>query len=161
MNDKDFDLLTVSSCFSINKPDRLSELSNINSNTTSNNNNNTDEQDNFTIKNILTSRHHPFTQNTKSSYLSYFYTNTNTILNKFVMSYEEQLQRAICKGNLELCKLILLKKCDINKEFNRKYPLSLACENNYYEIAELLINVSFVSFFSSFLYFFCTVITKF
>ena len=48
------------------------------------------ENNNFSCKNILHSPHY--------SFLSYFYSNTTTILNKFVMSYEEQLHRAISKG---------------------------------------------------------------
>ena len=97
---------------------------------------------NFTLKNILNSTHHPFTLNTKSAYTSYFYTNTNTILNKFVMSYEEQLHKAIVKGNIELCNELILRRCDVNEQFNKKFPLCLACEHNFYEIAELLIKVS-------------------
>ncbi len=97
---------------------------------------------NFTLKNILNSTHHPFTLNAKSAYTSYFYTNTNTVLNKFVMSYEEQLHKAIVKGNFELCNELILRRCDVNEQFNKKFPLCLACEHNFYEIAELLIKVS-------------------
>jgi hypothetical protein len=51
---------------------------------------NVKESNNFSYKNVLHLPHY--------SYLSYFYSNTTTILNKFVMSYEEQLHRAISKG---------------------------------------------------------------
>ena len=138
-------LVAVSSC--LTNPDTL--LASSRNNTTNTSTSSAlfqEKEQNFTLNNILTSRHHPFTKNNKSSYLSYFYTNTNTILNRFVMSYEEQLHRAICKGNFELCSLLLLKNCDINKECNRKYPLCFACENNYYEIAELFINVDLLTF---------------
>ena len=96
---------------------------------------------NFAFNNVLNSTHHPFTINSKSAYTSYFYTNTNTILNKFVMSYEEQLHKAIVKGNFELCNELILKNCDVNVQFNKKFPLCLACEHNFFEIAELLIKV--------------------
>jgi hypothetical protein len=84
-------------------------------------------------------------------YNSFIYTNTNTILPKFVMPFEEQLQRAILKNNLELCKEIL-KNCTIadmnsaenysNKSNKWRYHLCLACENNLIEIAQLLIKVN-------------------
>lgn len=99
-------------------------------------------EENFTSNNkLLTSTHHPYTINTVSSFHSFYYTNTNTILNKFIMSYEEQLHKAIVKGNYELVNELILRKCNINKQHNRKFPLCLACEHNYYEIAELLIKV--------------------
>ena len=94
---------------------------------------------NFNSSNILSSRHHSFTSNQKSLFHSYIYTNTNTILNKFVMSFEEQLHKAILKANYELCFEILKKKCDLTKSYDHKLPLCLACEYNQYEIAELLI----------------------
>ena len=97
---------------------------------------------NFTSENILKSTHHPFTINNASAYTSYFYTNTITILNKFVMSYEEQLHKAIDKGNYELCNELILRKCDVNAQFNNKFPLCLACRNNFADIAQLLIKVS-------------------
>lgn len=143
MNSNTFVAVSSSSC--VNNPDTLLALSSNNTTTSASAVSLLDEKDrnnNFTFTNILSSRHHPFTKNNKSNYLSYFYTNTTTILNKFVMSYEEQLHRAICKGNYDLCNALIMKNCDINKECNRKYPLCLACENNYYEIAELLINVT-------------------
>ena len=95
----------------------------------------------FGCNSILSTRHHPFTQNNKSAFFSYFYTNSTTILNKFVMSYEEQLHKAITKGNLDLCKLLILNECDINVQCNNKFPICLACEHNFYEIAALLIQV--------------------
>lgn len=104
------------------------------------------ECNNFSFNNVLASTNHPYTLNNKSIYTSYFYTNTATILNKFVMSYEEQLHKAITKGNYELCNELIIKNCNINKSFNKKYPICLACEHNYYEIAELLIKVSFLKF---------------
>jgi ankyrin repeat protein len=79
--------------------------------------------------------------NSRSVFFSYIYANTNTILNKFVMSYEEQLQRAITRGNLELCQELIDLKCDINIQINNKLPICLACEYNQYEIVELLIKV--------------------
>jgi hypothetical protein len=61
------------------------------------------------------------------------------------MSYEEQLHKAIEKNNYELCvELVVNKKCEVNKPVNSKYPLCLACENNSYEIAQLLINVKYL-----------------
>jgi ankyrin repeat protein len=57
------------------------------------------------------------------------------------MSYEEQLQAAIKKANIELCQELLNRNCNLSKLLNRKLPLNLACENNCYEIAELLIEV--------------------
>jgi len=119
----------------------LSE-NNLNYNNNNNNNASNKRDKNFTLKNILNSTHHPFTLNTKSAYTSYFYTNTNTVLNKFVMSYEEQLHKAIVKGNFELCNELILRRCDVNEQFNKKFPLCLACEHNFHEIAELLIKVS-------------------
>ncbi len=98
-------------------------------------------ENNFSNRNTFKSIDHPFTTNNRSCYTSYFYTNTNTILNKFVMSYEEQMHKAITKGNYEMCRELINKKCDINKSFDKKFPLCLACEHNYYEIAELLIKV--------------------
>ena len=62
------------------------------------------------------------------------------------MSYEEQLHKAITKGNYEMCIELINKKCDINKSFDKKFPLCLACEHNYYEIVELLIKVCFFDF---------------
>ncbi|CAF0957382.1 unnamed protein product [Brachionus calyciflorus] len=94
---------------------------------------------NFSTENILKSRHHSHTSNQKSPFHSYIYTNTNTILNKFIMSFEEQLHKAILKGNYELCVEILKKKCDLTKSYDHKLPLCIACEYNQYEIAELLI----------------------
>jgi hypothetical protein len=90
---------------------------------TANKSNSNNRDENFSKKNILKSVDHPFTINAKSSYTSYFYTNTNTILNKLVMSYEEQLHKAITKGNYELCKELIEISCDINKEFDKKFPL--------------------------------------
>ena len=90
----------------------------------------------------LRSVDHPYSLNNASSYTSYFYTNTNAILNKFVMSYEEQLHRAIARGNIELCKELLAKRaCNVNQQCNKNFPLCLACENNYVELVELLIQV--------------------
>ncbi len=58
------------------------------------------------------------------------------------MTYEEQLNKAISRGNYELCyELIVNKKCDLNKPYMRRYPLCVACESNEYEIARLLIEV--------------------
>lgn len=94
---------------------------------------------NFSSSNILSSRHHLFTSNQKSLIHSYIYTNTGTILNKFIMSFEEQLHKAIIKGNYELCNEIVKKKCNLDKHYDFKLPLCLACEYNQYEIAELLI----------------------
>ncbi len=62
---------------------------------------------NFSNENLLSSKHHSFTRNTKSAITAYFYTNTNTILSKSVMSYEEQLKAAIKKANIELCQELL------------------------------------------------------
>lgn len=80
---------------------------------------------------------------TKSAIFSYFYQNTNTVLNKFVMSYEVQLQRAITKGNVELCQELIELGCNVNEQDNNKFPICLACEYNNYEIVELLIKVKF------------------
>ena len=57
------------------------------------------------------------------------------------MSFEEQLNKAIRKGNIELCRELLIKKCNINAEFDNISPLSLACETNNYDIVELLLKV--------------------
>jgi hypothetical protein len=77
------------------------------------------------------------------SYHSYYYSNQNIILNARVMSYEEQLQKAICKGNLELCHELIKLDCNLNLQKNRKLPLGIACEYNYYDIVELLLKVLF------------------
>lgn len=120
---------------------------NSNSKTSSNNNNNTNR---FSNIDILSSIDHPHTLNNKSLFSYYFYTNTTTILNKFIMSYEEQMHKAIVKGNYELCKeLIVDKSCDVNKQVNKRYALGLACEYNYIQIVELLIKV-LLTYFSSF-----------
>jgi hypothetical protein len=108
------------------------------------NNQNSNKNNNaFDCNNILASIDHPYTANKRSIYTSYFYTNTNTILNKLVMSYEEQLQKAISKGNYELCVELLNKNCNVNQQFNKKYPLCLAAEYNYYEIGNLKFLVIF------------------
>lgn len=58
------------------------------------------------------------------------------------MSREQLLHEAIENGCLVECKRLLLNGNDIvNKEFNKKYPLCWACENNNYDIVELLIKV--------------------
>ncbi len=106
-----------------------------------NNNSEYNRYENFNLNNTLSTRHNAFTMNNKSAFTSYFYTNSNTILNKFVMSYEEQLQKAIEKGNFELCKELILRGCNLNAPCNNKFPLCISCEYNYYEIAELLIQV--------------------
>ena len=77
----------------------------------------------------------------KSAIFSYFYQNTNTVLNKFVMSYEVQMQRAITKGNIELCEQLIELGCNVNEQDNNKFPICLASEYNNYEIVELLIKV--------------------
>jgi len=102
---------------------------------------------NFSYENLLSSKHHSFTRNNNSLITAYFYTNTNTILSKTVMSYEEQLQTAIKKRNIELCKELLSRNCNLSKQKNRKLPLNLACENNCFEIVELLIAVSISIYF--------------
>ena len=79
--------------------------------------------------------------NDECLYQSYFYSNKNTILSVLVMSYEEQLQKAIKKGNIELCRELIQLGCNLNLQKNRRLPLGLACEYNYYEIVELLLKV--------------------
>jgi ankyrin repeat protein len=120
-----------------------------------NNNNNLDANNN----NLLFKESNPsqvnnykkkFSQD-KFLYQSYFYSNKNTILSVFVMSYEEQLQKAITKGNLELSGELIQLGCNLNLQKNRRLPLGIACEYNYYDIVELLLKVS-LSLFVNFLF---------
>ena len=74
-----------------------------------------------------------------SKIFSYIYANTNTVLKKFIMTYEEQLQRAITKGNTYLCAELLNLNCDINLQVDNKFAICLACEYDQYEIVDMLI----------------------
>ena len=92
----------------------------------------------------LSSVDHPHTRNNKSLFSYFFYTNTNTVLNKFVMSYEDQLHKAIVKANLELVRELVEERggCDVNAMASKRLPLGLAAEYNSYPIVELLLKVS-------------------
>ena len=80
------------------------------------------------------------TRQTPSLFTSFFFRlDQASVLSKLVMSYEEQLQKAVEKGNYELCNELLLKSCSVNVPVNKKYPLCIACEENNYDICELLI----------------------
>jgi ankyrin repeat protein len=81
----------------------------------------------------------PLIKSTKPTIFSYIYANTNIVLNKFIMTHEEQLQRAITKGNADLCTELIALGCDVNRQVDNKFPICLACEYNQYEIAEMLI----------------------
>jgi len=82
----------------------------------------------------------PLIKSTKPTIFSYIYSNSNTILNKFIMTYEEQLQRAITKGNTSLCTdLVVTHGCDVNLQVDNKFPICLACEYDQFEIVDLLI----------------------
>lgn len=90
----------------------------------------------------LSSVDHPHTRNNKSLFSYFFYTNTNTVLNKFVMSYEDQLHKAIVKANFELIReLVEERRCDVNVMASKRLPLGLAAEYNSYPIVELLLKV--------------------
>lgn len=90
----------------------------------------------------LSSVDHPHTLNNKSLFSYYFYTNTNTVLNRLVMSYEEQLHKAIVKANFELAReLVEERRCDVNAAASKRLPLGLAAEYNILPIVQLLIKV--------------------
>lgn len=90
----------------------------------------------------LSSVDHPHTLNNKSLFSYYFYTNTNTVLNRLVMSYEEQLHKAIVKANFELAReLVEERRCDVNVAASKRLPLGLAAEYNILPIVQLLIKV--------------------
>lgn len=112
------------------------------------NNNNNFQSTNKTNPNkleYLSSVDHPHTRNNKSLFSYFFYTNTNTVLNKFVMSYEDQLHKAIVKANFELVsELVEERRCDVNVMASKRLPLGLAAEYNSYPVVELLLKVSFV-----------------
>ena len=113
-----------------------------------NNNNNTNTQKKINSNNLdAVKKKNVLIESSKNKtnqcmYHSYFYSNQNTILNVFVMSYEEQLQKAIAKGNLELCYELIQLSCNLNMQKNRRLPLGIACEYNYYDIVELLLKVN-------------------
>ena len=118
--------------------------SNTQINSNNNNNNSLDANNNLLFKESSSKAandKNKFSQD-KCLYQSYFYSNKNTILNVFVMSYEEQLQKAITKGNLELSNELIQLGCNLNLQKNRRLPLGIACEYNYYDISELLLKVS-------------------
>ncbi len=101
-------------------------------------NNNINSNTNKPIKKQLKPKN-PLIKYTKPTIFSYIYANTNTVLNKFIMTHEEQLQRAITKGNPELCAELIALGADVNLQVDNKFPICLACEYNQYEIVELLI----------------------
>jgi hypothetical protein len=142
------DSIILSRNNSTNKLDNSSSSSNTTTTTQkskiSNNSNNSSNinKSNNQINLRVASVDHPHTLNNKSLFTYYFYTNTNTVLNKFVMSYEEQLHKAIVKANVELCcELIEQRHCDVNTMANKRLPLGLACEYNNLQITQLLIEV--------------------
>lgn len=146
----DEDRINLSRNNSTDKLDNNSSSSNTTQTTTtktpkskiSNNSNNSNNKSNNQINLRVASVDHPHTLNNKSLFTYYFYTNTNTVLNKFVMSYEEQLHKAIVKANVELCcELIEQRHCDVNTMANKRLPLGLACEYNNLQITQLLIEV--------------------
>ena len=62
------------------------------------------------------------------------------------MSKEQLLYEAIENGCFSEVKRLLQNKTDydiVNKEYNKKYPLCWACENNNYDIVDLLIKVKY------------------
>ena len=76
---------------------------------------------------------HYSTRNTPSLLFTSFFhaSHRASVLSELVMSYEEQLQKAVEKGNLELCNELLLKSCNVNVPVNKLYPLCIDCEQNY------------------------------
>jgi hypothetical protein len=54
----------------------------------------------------------------------------------------EKLHEAVCKGNYLRCRDILENKRELlNKEYNKKYALCLACEQNNQDLVDLFIKV--------------------
>lgn len=131
---------------SMNTVTKISYSSNDYSSSSIKSNNNINNKDKY-IKNSKLN-------NSICAYHSYFYSNQNTILNVFVMSYEEQLQKAITKGNIELCEQLIELNCNLNLQVNRKLPLCIACEYNFYEITKLLLKVNFCFNISNLILFF-------
>ena len=59
------------------------------------------------------------------------------------MNYNYEFYEAICKGYINECIEIINNYNDVvNKEYNKKYPIFYACENNNYAIVDLLIKVT-------------------
>ena len=58
------------------------------------------------------------------------------------MNKEGELHEAIGKNDYQKCKRLIEADSDIlNKQFNYKYPLFLACGSNQYELVELFLKV--------------------